>query len=348
MAPDAGPFVKSAPVAAGRLEASFPRTNSPLSTKITSATLPSAPIQARNTPQKRRAEFPPPAADRDSDSSLSEYDGADSDAETERLHISPQKKRPGMMVQHTTKPVPLAFELSSSSDDPARAADHVSEPKPAAANSSPATPSRSQSKKRKRDESSPLQPPPAEDPDGGKPAAVLPPPKKKIHAPSVPESKKDAIDVAENNLGAKGSSSSSSATIAAANGDSSSPIATANGYGEVTRQQKSNSSDTTEGTMDTGTAPDDEDAAEDAAAAAAHQPSVPEEADEPVDSMEPPREEDEGKVLSWKKLNLFCFFFPLLFLFLISLPDTEKDIKKQKAIEDLAEIEKIFAKLKDR
>lgn len=290
--------MKSAPVAAGRLEASFPRTNSPLSTKITSTTLPSAPIQARNTPQKRRAEFPPPAADRDSDSSLSEYDGADSDAETERLHISPQKKRPGMMVQHTTKPVPLAFELSSSSsDDPARPADHVSDPKPAA-NSSPVTPSRSQSRKRKRDESSPLQPPPAEDP----PAAALPPPKKKIHAPSVPEPKKETIDVAENNLGAKGSSSSSSsssATIPAANGDSSSPanaIATTNGYGEVTRQQESNSSDTTEGTIDIGTAPDDDDAAEDAAAA--HQPPVPEEADEAVDSTEPPREEDEGKVLS--------------------------------------------------
>lgn len=200
MAPDAG-FVKSATIAAGKLE-SYPRTGSPLPTRLTSGTISSSPASARTTPSKRRAEFPALAGD--SDSSLSEYDGdvADSDAETERLHISPQKQRPGMTVQHTgsstiTTTSAMAFEITVPTlRDATKQTEDTVDETPAKL-SSPETPTRSQTKKRKREEGSPTPktPVPEED-DETTPKQAAQPPKKKVFSPEAVV-QKATIDTSE-------------------------------------------------------------------------------------------------------------------------------------------------------
>ena len=128
------------------------------------------------------------SADRDSDSSLSECEGepADSDAETERLHISPQKKRSGMMVQHTGSSSivtsnPISFEVAVARDDLRRPISAQESAEERAGGSAPATPTRSLSKKRKREENSSTPRPNHGSPDA-KAIQSAHPPKKKVQA----------------------------------------------------------------------------------------------------------------------------------------------------------------------
>jgi hypothetical protein len=171
MAPDAaGPSVKTASVNAGRLHGSQ-RSGTPFSSK---SAITSSPIQTRSTPRSRRYGIPP---DRDSDSSLSDVEPADSEAETERLHLSPQKQRPKMVVQHadntaTSIAVELTPKKENNAKDPADNA--LREESPLAR-----TPS---NKKRKRDAT---RSPSVRAQREGSAENVTPPepPKKKVHTP---------------------------------------------------------------------------------------------------------------------------------------------------------------------
>lgn len=272
MAPDAGgPSVKAATLAAGRLESSFTRTGSPLlPTRLASGSVPPATAPSRTTPQKRRAEL---SADRDSDSSLSEFEGetADSDAETERLHISPQKQRPGMMVQHTTSSStvtasPMAFEIAVARDDLHRSVTHEAADE-RAATSAPATPTRSPSKKRKRDENS-LTPLTLLGSPDEKPAAV-PPPKKKLH-------ERDAIE----------SEKSKPKETPATNGDAQLPKKAQNGSDDCSRNDSDNGDSNNHNDADL--ARDDDPDAEN------HDETPPAPAEETGDRPDVSREDDEG------------------------------------------------------
>jgi hypothetical protein len=184
MAADTGvPSVKPATVAVGSLESS-PLTSDGFLAPRVSSNDPSPPASCndRTTSQKKGASLPP---DRDSDSSLSEFEGPDSEAETERLHISPQKQRPTMMVQHmgnsgvatSATTIPVEIPASRENHDRRHVEDIGDD------HSAPETPTRSPSKKRKRpDRESPAPRLTSEDLEG-KPA-VLPPPKKKVHTPA--------------------------------------------------------------------------------------------------------------------------------------------------------------------
>jgi len=189
MAPDAGgSSVKSATIAAGRLESSYQRTGSPLSNKVAANAVLSAAAQTRTTPTKRRNDFQP---DRDSDSSLSDFEGADSDAETERLHISPHKQRPGQMVQHTGSSVvtteTMVFDIPIAKEPILRPAT-TDTADDYAAHSAPGTPTRSASKKRKREEISPApQLLPSDGVETTKTVQPHAPPKKKTFVSDIPQ-----------------------------------------------------------------------------------------------------------------------------------------------------------------
>ncbi|KAI5848990.1 Sds3-like-domain-containing protein [Tricharina praecox] len=309
MAPDAGgPSVKSATIAAGRLESSYQRTASPLSNKVAANAVLSASAQTRTTPTKRRNDF---QNDRDSDSSLSDFEVADSDAETERLHISPQKQRPGQMVQHTSSSVvtteTMAFEIPVAKEGIFRPAtadttdDH-------AVHSSPGTPTRSASKKRKREEISPApQLLPSEVTENSKSVQPHAPPKKKVYAP---DTQQEALGTA------KPAASEHKDQHTTANGAPCSPKSAAATNGATGHPlNESTSKAATEGPMDIDQQPDDDAEDEDTD----QPPSAPAE-EEPGESVDVAPDDDEG---------------------------AEEEAKKLKAIEDLAEIEKIFAKLKD-
>jgi hypothetical protein len=276
MAPDAGgPSVKPAPIA-GRFESSHPRPISPLPAKITSNTITSALSQARTTPQKKQPNFHP---DRDSDSSLSDYEGGDSDAETERLHISPQKQRPGMMVQLTggstitSKAPPMAVDIPA--ENPLKPSSEMADEHKAG--SAPGTPTRSPSKKRKRDETTPTpRLVPTEDAEG-KPV-VLPPPKKKVLAAGNLEDKEAVEDMTD---------SSNSQEHPAAN-EAHSPKRAAVTNGTETLEE-SNNAEGTNSLMHADQNRDDDAEDEDADPP----PSVPPE-DEAADSVDANREDDEG------------------------------------------------------
>jgi hypothetical protein len=278
MAPDAGgPSLKSAPIA-GRLDSSHPRPLSPLPAKITSNTITSALSQARTTPQKKQANFRP---DRDSDSSLSEYEGADSDAETERLHISPQKQRPGMMVQHLggstamTKASSMAFDIPA--ENPLKPSSETADEQKAG--SAPGTPTRSPSKKRKRDETTPTpRLVPTEDAEG-KPV-VLPPPKKKVLAAGTLEDR-EAVEAATD-------SSKTQEHPAANEARSPKSAAVTNGNENLPSDESDNAESTNALThVDQNRADGAEDEDVDPP------PSAPPE-DEATDSVDANREDDEG------------------------------------------------------
>lgn len=135
------------------------------------------------------------ASDRDSESSLSDI-GEDSEAETERLHNSPQKQRPKLVVQHrkdsSSTTQTIATEMPARKDimldqEDAFADDIVGD-------STPSTPTHSSpSKKRKRDTNeSPIVRPTEE----SKIRPATPPPKKKVQIPQIPpeSSSADAIE----------------------------------------------------------------------------------------------------------------------------------------------------------
>jgi len=194
MALDAeGTFVQAASTVSRRLENSSQRTGNPLRVRITSSSIPSTPLPTRITPQNqnRRSELPFTADDRDSDSSLSEYEVLDSDAETERLHISPPQHQLGMVVQHTststvTATAAMAVEIPVSLEDIGKHVDGTTYDRPVHFTSG------ALSKKRKRDENSPLPTLTAEDPQSWKPTIL--PPKKRVQIPAVSEFTKEAID----------------------------------------------------------------------------------------------------------------------------------------------------------
>ncbi|CCX04428.1 Sds3-like-domain-containing protein [Pyronema domesticum] len=311
MAPDAG-FVKSATIAAGKLE-SYPRTGSPLPTRLTSGTISSSPASARTTPSKRRAEFPALAGD--SDSSLSEYDGdvADSDAETERLHISPQKQRPGMTVQHTgsstiTTTSAMAFEITVPTlRDATKQTEDTVDETPAKL-SSPETPTRSQTKKRKREEGSPTPktPVPEED-DETTPKQAAQPPKKKVFSPEAVV-QKATIDTSEKEANTQENpitnGDSTTEDSAATNGVEEDPKVepVVEEPGDTVMEIVEVIEEETEEAKDEPT-------------------SAPDETVQHVDAdADIPREDDE---------------------------DTEQDTKRMKAMDELAEIEQMYTKLKD-
>lgn len=166
------------------------RSITPLSSKINiTATTPA--VQKKDTPRSRRYEVP---SDRASDSGLS--DQGDSEAETERLHISPQKQRPRMVVQHsnttpgaTTMAVEIPYIKEVISDQNDETIGHESR--------SPTV--RSVNKKRKRDDKEAIicRTPPEDTED--KPIA-LSPPKKRHHLPAdFRETGRMSADVAQTN-----------------------------------------------------------------------------------------------------------------------------------------------------
>lgn len=126
------------------------------------------------------------ASDRDSESSLSDI-GEDSEAETERLHNSPQKQRPKLVV-HSRKDSSsttsaIAIEMPARKDVILDQEDAFADD--VAGDSTPSTPTHSSpSKKRKREiiESPIVRP--TEEP---KTRPVTPPQKKKSHTPQAPE-----------------------------------------------------------------------------------------------------------------------------------------------------------------
>lgn len=121
------------------------------------------------------------ASDRDSESSLSDI-GEDSEAETERLHNSPQKQRP-KLVQHrkdsssTTQTIAIEMPVRKDVmlDQEDAFVDDI------AGDSTPSTPTQSSpSKKRKRDTN---ESPSVRLMEESKGRPVTPPPKKKVHTP---------------------------------------------------------------------------------------------------------------------------------------------------------------------
>lgn len=165
MAPDATVTVETQTLTVGALE----NLNGPLRPSLSGA----------------RRKHNGHASDRDSESSLSDI-GEDSEAETERLHNSPQKQRPKLVVQHrkdsSSTTQTIAIEMLARKDimldqEDAFAGD-------AAGDSTSSTPAQSSpSKKRKRDTNElPISRPIEE----LKTRPVTPPPKKKVHTPQVP------------------------------------------------------------------------------------------------------------------------------------------------------------------
>ncbi|KAF8534243.1 Sds3-like-domain-containing protein [Trichophaea hybrida] len=154
MAPDAiASIVDSRSAAVGRLENTYQTVGLPLPVQIRPSTIPIVtPLQTRIKPQKRQAKLPS-IVYRESDSSLSEYEDFDSDAETERMHTSPKKQRSSMVVQHpsaSTVTTASAMVLEIPLEDLSRHIDMSTNDRPLY------FPSKSTSKKRKRDENSPL------------------------------------------------------------------------------------------------------------------------------------------------------------------------------------------------
>jgi hypothetical protein len=171
--------VKSATVSTGPLGS--PHLVSSSSSKITSSATTSTALPIRTTPQKRRFDFPP---DRDSDSSLSEVEGPDSEAETERLHISPQKQRPRTMLQHpggntaSAITTTMALEIPIAADNSSGYRDDTPDKSPLRSASS--TPARNSIRKRKREEKeSPILLPTSEGLETKPP--IFPPPKRNLH-----------------------------------------------------------------------------------------------------------------------------------------------------------------------
>lgn len=125
------------------------------------------------------------ASDRDSESSLSDI-GEDSEAETERLHNSPQEQRPKLVVQHrkdsSSTTQTIAIEMPARKDVMLDQEDVFADG--AAGDSTPPTPAQSSpSKKRKRDTS---ELPTIRTMEESKTRPVTPPPKKKVHTPQIP------------------------------------------------------------------------------------------------------------------------------------------------------------------
>lgn len=184
MAPDTlGSSVKPSGISTARVA----RAGTPLGVKPT-ASLASSPSHPRLTPRPRRYGLPP---DKESNSSLSDNDQPDSEAETERLHISPQKVRPKMLVQHSNSSTTttIAVDMSPSKQ--------VIVPDSKLPDESPQSPTpRGTAKKRKREENgSPSVRAVSEDPEE-RPAGGLPP-KKKVHASKQLARPSDAAETLE-------------------------------------------------------------------------------------------------------------------------------------------------------
>lgn len=176
MAPDATPAVETQILTVGALE----NLNGPPRPSISGA----------------RRKHNGHASDRDSESSLSDI-GEDSEAETERLHNSPQKQRPKLVVQHrkdsSSTTQTIAIEMPVRKDIMLDQEDVFTDD--AGGDSTPVQ--SSPSKKRKRDANElPIIRPIEE----SKTRPVTPPPKKKVHTPQVLESgSTNAIEKKESN-----------------------------------------------------------------------------------------------------------------------------------------------------
>lgn len=175
-----GSPLKSTGVGSGRLA----RAGTPLVSK----TITASPIH-RLTPRTRRYGNPP---NHESDASLSDHEQpeqeADSEAETERLHLSPQKVRPKMTVQHPDPSLKsaaaLPVDMSPSRQVVIRTDELAEDPAP-----SP-TPRTNANKKRKREEVGSPSIRAASEESESRPTATHPP-KKKVYASS---SQKRVID----------------------------------------------------------------------------------------------------------------------------------------------------------
>ncbi|KAI5789143.1 Sds3-like-domain-containing protein [Geopyxis carbonaria] len=292
MAPDAVvPQVKSTGASSARLQ----RSVTPLSSNG-NISVAISPIQKKDTSRPRRYRIP---SGRVSDTSLS--DQGDSEAETERLHITPQKQRPRMVVQHsntTTATTAMAVEKPCAkeiiSDQSGEIFSDISR--------SPTL--RGLNKKRKRDDKeSAICRAPSEHTED-KPAA-LSPPKKKHHLPT--DSKEAGhvqagidqpdIDYISTNRRPKLTNSTESML------DNKTKFSSNISPADKTKGNREN----------IGVHPDSP-----LQDAAIEIPVVPPE-DENVDVSEAVQEDE----------------------------DMERTLKKKQAMDDLAEIERIFAKLKD-
>ncbi|CUS08648.1 unnamed protein product [Tuber aestivum] len=253
------------------------------------------------------------ASDRDSVSSLSDI-GEDSEAETERLHNSPQKQGP-RLVQHkstSSTVVPFSVETLGRKEMGDRDEDRAT----GLGESTPATPttSSSPSRKRKRETNGSPAPRPVEEP------------KSRQSTPPLKKRSQIAQEVSENestSANSRRGSNTEATTDTVSNGIAQDSIMT---NSKDVRPPKPVKAIPPKNEVVPGNTGDEQDpepvveaeAEADEAADATTSAALEE---EPCDNVDTTREDDE---------------------------DTERVRRKNAAMEDLAEIERVFAQLKDR
>ena len=269
------------------------------------------------------------ASGRDSDSSLSDI-SEDSEAETERLHNSPQKQRP-RLVQHkstSSTVIPFSIEMPVRKEMGDQDEDQVTGP----GESTPSTPitTSSPSKKRKRETNGSPALRPVEEP---KSRQSTPPLKKKIQI------HQEMSENESTSANSRRGSNTEAATDTVSNGTVQDSV-TANS--KDVRPSKPAKVVPPKNEVVPGNAGDEQDPEPvvetevDEAADATASATLDE---EPCDNVDTTREDDEGK----------CDFESLLQQdFSYGVTDAERVKRKNAAMEDLAEIERVFAQLKDR
>ncbi|KAL7270744.1 hypothetical protein RUND412_006533 [Rhizina undulata] len=279
-----------------------PSTPSPTTTTI---------IQALSSATKKLTVHP--TSDQESESSLSDL-GEDSEAETERLHNSPQKQRTKVMVQHTgnssSATRTISLEASVGKEPTKETELPVGDVPP---ESKPATPSSSPNKKRKRDDNSPAN----SHIEFSKSKPVTPPPKKKLHSTHTDENGA--------NPDKKTKANGDSDKVSTTNGDhrETKPANATNGKDDGLIKSKviTEKSDDTDSTAEH--AEHDLDGVPETEMEEEHIDVhiIPPPEDDTADVADAIREDDE---------------------------DAERALRKKKAMDDLTEIERVFAQLKDR
>lgn len=311
MAPDATPAVETQTLTVGALE----NLNGPLRPTLSGA----------------RRKHNGHASDRDSESSLSDI-GEDSEAETERLHNSPQKQRPKLVVQHrkdsSSTTQTIAIEMPARKDIMLDQEDGLADD--ATGDSTPTQ--SSPSKKRKRDANElPIIRPIEE----SKTRPVTPPPKKKVHTPQVPENnstntiEKKELNVDEDEHPVTNGVHQDAQSITLTNGKDVRAMKVIKVATPVVEESDSNLDQEQEQER----VPEVE--MEENADVAV--PVPPEE--EPGDTADVVGVDDEGWL---EEISDFFFFF------FDENTDLERALRKKQAMEELAEIERVFAHLKDR
>lgn len=277
------------------------------------------------------------ASDRESESSLSDI-GEDSEAETERLHNSPQKQRPKLVVQHrkdsSSTTQTIAIEMPVRKDIMFDQEDVFTDD--AGGDSTPVQ--SSPSKKRKRDTNElPIIRPIEE----SKTRPVTPPPKKKVHTPQVLEnSSTNTIEKKESNV------DEDERPVTNGVHHDPQPITLTNGKDVRTTKVVKVATPVVE-ESDSNLDQEQEQEQEQQ-----EQERVPEvEMEENADAVVPvPPEEEPGDTADvvgvddeglLKKYLSFCYFPD-------KNTDLERALRKKQAMEELAEIERVFAHLKDR